>query len=76
MCLAIPGKIISIKKQNATVDFRGIKKEVDISLVNAKQGDYVVVHAGFAVGKLDKKSANESYKYFDEYIKTKHGKNT
>lgn len=76
MCLAIPGKIISIKGQNANVNFRGIRKEVDISLVNAGPGDYVVVHAGFAVGKLDKKSANESNKYFDEYIRTKHGKNT
>ncbi len=76
MCLAIPGKIVSIKGQDAVVDFKGIQKEINLSLVSAKPGDYVIVHAGFAVSKLDEKNANESYKYFDEYIKTKHRKDS
>lgn len=58
MCLAIPGKIIKIKKnQQATADFNGIKKEINISLVDVKAGDYVIVHAGFAIEKMDKEEA-------------------
>jgi hydrogenase expression/formation protein HypC len=55
MCLAFPGKIIKIKDQQGIIDFDGIKKEVNISLIeNAKKGDFVIVHAGFAIEKVDK----------------------
>jgi len=58
MCLAIPGKIIEIKKnQQATADFNGIEKEINISLVEVKRGDYVIVHAGFAIEKMEKAEA-------------------
>ncbi len=53
MCLAIPGKIISKKGDWAKVDFNGLLKEVNVSLVEAKKGDYVIVHAGFAIEVLD-----------------------
>lgn len=66
MCLAIPGKIISIKEKNAIADFNGLKKEVNLCLVNAKQGDYVIVHAGFAIQKAEKKTAEEIYNYLDK----------
>jgi len=59
MCLAYPGKIKSIKGENATVDFSGIKKEANISFVKVKIGDYVIVHAGFAIEKLRKKEAKK-----------------
>ncbi|MDI6777643.1 MAG: HypC/HybG/HupF family hydrogenase formation chaperone [Patescibacteria group bacterium] len=49
MCLAIPGKIIGLKGEKAVADFRGIRKEINISLVPAKIGDYAMVHAGFAI---------------------------
>ena len=52
MCLAIPGKIIKIKNQLAIVDFQGVKKEINISIVDIKVGDYVMVHAGFAIEKM------------------------
>jgi len=52
MCLAIPGKIVEINGENAIADFRGIRKEINISLVSAKIGDYVMVHAGFAIEKV------------------------
>lgn len=52
MCLAIPGKIIELKGEKAVADFQGIRKEINISLVPAKMGDYVMVHAGFAIEKL------------------------
>ena len=54
MCLAIPGKIIEIDGQLATVDFSGMQKEINISLLNdVKKGEFVIVHAGFAIEKVD-----------------------
>lgn len=54
MCLAIPGKIININGPLATVDFQGVKKKVNVSLVNVKIGEFVMVHAGFAIEKMEK----------------------
>jgi len=63
MCLAIPGKIIDLKNTTAKVDFNGIKRNADISLVeNVSEGDYVLVHVGFAIQKVDKEVAQESYR--------------
>jgi hydrogenase expression/formation protein HypC len=59
MCLAIPGKIVSIKNQQAIVDFDGLKKEVNISLVDAIIGEFVLVHAGFAIEKFSKEEARK-----------------
>lgn len=53
MCLAIPGKIIELHDQQATADFDGVKKEVNVSLVDVAVGDFVIVHAGFAIEKYD-----------------------
>ena len=54
MCLAIPGKIIEIDGQLATVDFSGMQKEINISLLNdVKKVEFVIVHAGFAIEKVD-----------------------
>ncbi|HAI74158.1 MAG TPA: hypothetical protein DCS28_01090 [Candidatus Moranbacteria bacterium] len=54
MCLAIPGKIRKIKSEEiAEVDFDGLFKDVNISLVDAKVGDYIIVHAGFAIEKME-----------------------
>lgn len=70
MCLAFPGKIIKIQNnQQATADFNGIRKEINISLVNdAKKGDYVIVHAGFAIQVLTKKDAWEVLKEFEKSL--------
>ena len=62
MCLAFPGKIISIRERTAVADFSGIQKEVNVSLINAKIGDYVLVHAGFAIQKIGKEDALEIFK--------------
>ncbi len=66
MCLAFPGKIISLKnKERAIVDFDGIKKEVNISLVaDVQKGEYVIVHAGFAIEKMDKGEAKKRRELF------------
>ncbi len=67
MCLAFPGKIISINGDNASVDFDGIEKEVNVSLVaDAKKGDFVIVHAGFAIQKLSEQSVAEVFKIYEE----------
>lgn len=64
MCLAIPGKIKSINKKthHAKVSFNGVEKEVNCELVKVKKGDYVIVHAGFAIQKLNQKEARETLK--------------
>ena len=72
MCLAIPGKIVEIDKKNehAIVDYgEGTKRKANITLVNVKIGDYILVHAGFAIEVLDKKEAKETLKLFKEILK-------
>ena len=73
MCLAIPGKVISIdkKKDYASIDYGdGTKRNVNVSLVDVKIGDYVLVHAGFAIQVLDEKEANETLELFREMLST------
>lgn len=71
MCLAIPGKIIEIdtKNEHATIEYgEGTIRKANVTLVNAKIGDYVLVHAGFAIEVLDKKEAKETLKLFREML--------
>ena len=71
MCLAIPGKVVEIEsnKDHAIVDYgEGTKRKVNISLVNVKVGDYVLVHAGFAIEVLNKKEARETIALFREML--------
>ena len=65
MCLALPGKIIKIEGEIATVDYGSLKREANITLVNVKVGDYVLVHVGFAIEKVDEKRAKETYSLLD-----------
>ena len=66
MCLAVPGKIISISDEDklmrrGKVDFGGIIKEVILSYVpEAQVGEYVIVHAGFALNRIDEVEAKEA----------------
>ena len=70
MCLAVPAKIIKIKKNISEIESMGVIKEVDITLVpDAKIGDYVIVHAGFAIQIIDKKEASITEGYWKEYLK-------
>lgn len=73
MCLAIPGKIIEIDndKEHALVDYGdGTKRKANVTLVSVKIGDYVLVHAGFAIEVLNKKEAEETLKLFREILST------
>ena len=74
MCLAVPGKIISVKDNNAEVDFNGVKRAVSLDLVPAaKRGDHVLVHAGFAIQVLEPAEAAETLKLFEEIYGAGHG---
>ena len=71
MCLAIPGKIIKIdkKREHATVDYGdGTKRKINVTLVDVKIDDYVLVHAGFAIEKLNEKEAMETLEIFREIL--------
>jgi hydrogenase expression/formation protein HypC len=76
MCLAIPAKVVKIKGDVAKVDFgAGTMRDVNISLVEAKVGEYVIVHAGFAIQVLDRKAAEETLKMWNEIL-NKHEEST
>ena len=62
MCLAIPAKIVELLPDDqARIDLGGVRKEVSLALVeDVAVGDYVIIHAGFAIRKLDLKEAQES----------------
>jgi len=67
MCLAIPAKIVSIEDNMGTVDMAGIQKKVSLILLEEPQvGDYVIVHAGFGIHKIDEEVAMESLKILRE----------
>ena len=73
MCLAIPGKVISITGQLdeifrfAKVSFGGIMKEVNLAMLpEAKIGDYVLVHVGVAISLVDEDEANKTFEYIKQ----------
>ncbi len=67
MCLAIPSKITKIEDNIGTIDVDGVKRKASLLLLeDAKVGDYVIVHAGFALHKIDEAAAMESLKILRE----------
>jgi hydrogenase expression/formation protein HypC len=72
MCLAVPGKILSVEGddpafRSGRVSFGGIVKEVNLAYTpEAGIDDYVIVHAGFAISKIDEAEAREIFKYLEE----------
>ena len=67
MCLAIPSKIVEIDDNIGTIDVDGVKRKASLLLLEeAKVGDYVIVHAGFAIHKIDEQAAMESLKLLKE----------
>ena len=68
MCLAIPSKVVEIKDKMATIDLSGVRREVSLLLLpeEAAVGDYVLVHAGFAIQRIDPEAAEEAMKLIQE----------
>lgn len=66
MCLGVPGKLIELWTDDAAgvrmgrIDFGGVRREVCMDLVDAELGDYVLVHVGFALSRLDESEAHET----------------
>jgi hydrogenase expression/formation protein HypC len=71
MCLAIPARVIQLDGSKAQVDFgEGVLREVNVTLVEAKVGDYVLVHAGYAIQTVDEKDALETLALWKEILAT------
>jgi hydrogenase expression/formation protein HypC len=72
MCLAVPGKIISVEGEDpllrsGKVDFAGAVKQINLAYVpEARVGDYVLVHVGFAISTIDETEAHEVFRYLKE----------
>jgi len=70
MCLAVPGRVLKIEQdalRTATVSFGGVTKSVSLALVpEAGVGDYVIVHVGFAISKLDEEAARRTLETYAE----------
>ena len=67
MCLAIPSKIIKIQDNMGTIDVDGVTRTTSLLLLeDVKVGDYVIVHAGFALHKIDEQTAHESLNILKE----------
>ena len=71
MCIAIPSKIIAIEGVMATIDVQGARREVSLMLLpeEAEIGDYVLVHAGFAIQRIDPEGGIETLALFDQILK-------
>lgn len=73
MCLAIPSKVISIDKETntATLDTLGVSREASLDLMSeeVKVGDYVLLHIGYVMGKIDEEQAKLSLETYEEIIK-------
>ncbi|MEM1520407.1 MAG: HypC/HybG/HupF family hydrogenase formation chaperone [Candidatus Korarchaeum sp.] len=59
MCLGVPGKVLEVRGRRALVDFGGVTREVDASLEQVSPGDYVLVHVGIVIAKIDEREASE-----------------
>jgi hydrogenase expression/formation protein HypC len=69
MCLAVPGRILSIDENDiASVDFGGVKRPVNVSLVEVEIGDYVIVHAGYAIQVLSEEEARSTLDIFRQML--------
>lgn len=70
MCLAIPAKVIEVRGNTAKVDFgEGVLRDVNVMLVNPRLGEYVLVHAGYAIQVIDRKAAEETLRLWEEILK-------
>jgi hydrogenase expression/formation protein HypC len=68
MCLAIPARVVELKPgELAMVDLAGVRKEISLALVpDAVVGDYVIVHVGHAIGRIDPEEAERTLALFGE----------
>jgi len=69
MCLAIPAKVMTLNGDKANVDFgQGVLRDVNVTLVNVKEGQYVLVHAGYAIQVLEEDEALETLSLWKDLL--------
>jgi hydrogenase expression/formation protein HypC len=74
MCLAVPVKIISIDGDEAEIEIGGVRQRIGITLTpEAKKGDYVLLHAGYAINIINEAEAQETLKMFQEIANLEQG---
>ncbi len=70
VCLAVPAKVTKINGEEAVLDYGGVKRKANISMLSdVIVGDYVLVHVGYAISKLNEDEAKETLKLWDEILK-------
>ncbi|NLU46280.1 MAG: HypC/HybG/HupF family hydrogenase formation chaperone [Euryarchaeota archaeon] len=68
MCLAVPGKILRIEGDTAEIDFGGVIRKANVTMVEAEVGKWAVIHAGFAIEIMDEEEARETLKLWNEFL--------
>jgi hydrogenase expression/formation protein HypC len=71
MCLAIPSRVIAIAENRmATIDIAGVRRSVALDLLpDTRIGDYIIVHAGFAIQRLDEDEAQQTLKLLEQFLR-------
>ncbi|MDP8299426.1 MAG: HypC/HybG/HupF family hydrogenase formation chaperone [Candidatus Tantalella remota] len=65
MCWSVPGRIVDIEEQKARVDISGVERDIALDLItDPKVGDYVLIHAGYAIQKVDEEQAKFTIEFF------------
>jgi hydrogenase expression/formation protein HypC len=72
MCLAVPSEIVSISDFVATIDVGGARRDISLMLLpeEAQVGDFVIVHAGFAIQKIDREAGQEALRLIEELVES------
>ena len=74
MCLAVPAKVVKMRGSRGVVDFGGVHREADFSLLpDVKVGDWVIVHAGFAIERYSEEEALETLRLLEEMARAAEG---
>ncbi len=69
MCLAVPARVTTINGEEAVLDYGGVTRKANISMLSdVNVGDYVLVHVGYAISKMDEEEALETLKLWDEML--------
>ena len=66
--MAVPGRIVSIDGDDADVDFGGVIRRTNLTMVEADVGDWVLIHAGFAIEKVDEEEAQRTLELWKEVL--------
>ena len=70
MCLAVPARVIEINGEEAVLDYGGVRRKANLSMLSdVTVGDYVLVHVGYAISKIDEQDAIETLKLWDEMLR-------